>query len=153
MSDQPAPPAWQSIQADVTGLMREVHSLRASLAEAEGRAHREQARVLLAMLDVLDSFDRVLANIEPREAAADRQAKIWVGNFRSVRRALENHLTDLGVSRIEAPEGKVVPGLHVVAETRERLDLDDETILEELQRGYLWQGQVLRKSKVVAVRN
>jgi len=144
---------WDTVRADVARLVRDVHVLESRLAADADRAHRDQQKILLAMLDVLDSFDRVFANIEPRESAADRQAKIWVGNFRSVRKSLERHLRDLGVVPIEAPDGRPVAGLHTVVDTRERPDLDDEVILEELQRGYLWRGQVLRKSHVVAVKN
>ena len=153
MNESALPERCQLIVADLSALMREAHVLKARLAEDAERAHKEQTRLLLAMLDVLDSFERVFANIEPREATADRQARIWVGNFRTVRRVLDNHLRDLGVVRIEAPEGKVVPGLHTVTETREQLDLDDEVILEEVQRGYLWRNRVLRKSTVIAVKN
>jgi len=153
VNESALPERCQLIVADLSALMREAHVLKARLAEDAERAHKEQTRLLLAMLDVLDSFERVFANIEPREATADRQARIWVGNFRTVRRVLDNHLRDLGVVRIEAPEGKVVPGLHTVTETREQLDLDDEVILEEVQRGYLWRNRVLRKSTVIAVKN
>jgi molecular chaperone GrpE len=144
---------WDAVRADVGRLVREVHILEGRLAADAERALRDQRTILLAMLDVLDSFDRVFANIEPRENAADGQARIWVGNFRSVRRALERHLRDLGVVPIQAPDGKTVAGLHTIVETRQRPDLDDEVVLEELQRGYLWRGQVLRKSHVVAVKN
>lgn len=153
MNERASPEHCQPIVEDVSALMREVHTLRARLAEDSERARKDQTRLLLSMLDVLDSFERVFGNIEPREATADPQARIWVGNFRTVRRVLENHLRDLGVVRIEAPEGKVVPGLHTVSETREQLDLDDEVIVEELQRGYLWRNRVLRKSTVIAVKN
>jgi molecular chaperone GrpE len=144
---------WDAVRADMARLVREVHVLEARIASDADRALRDQQKTLLAMLDVLDSFDRVFANIEPREGTADRQARIWVGNFRSVRKSLERHLRELGVVPIDAPEGRPVAGLHTVVDTREQPDLDDEVILEELQRGYLWRGQVLRKSHVVAVKN
>ncbi len=133
--------------------MRELEATRRELAKTREKANKEQAQLLLDMLDVLDSFERVFANIEPREQNADRQARIWVGNFRSVRRTLENHLKKNGVVRIEAPEGKTVLGFHTILETREQLDLDDGTILEEVQKGYLRNGEVLRKAQVIAVKN
>ena len=153
MVSVPVSDAWRAVHDDIAALMRDAALARSQLRDESGKGVREQRRLLLAMLDVLDGFERVFANVGPKEAAADRQARIWVGNFRSVCRVLEGHLRELGVVRIEAPAGRVVAGFHTVAETRERLDLDDETILEELQHGYLWRGEVLRKATVVAVRN
>ena len=144
---------WEAVRADVTRLVREVHVLESRLAAEADQAIRDQQKILLTMLDVLDSFDRVFANIEPRVGTADPQARVWVGNFRTVRKLLERHLRDLGVVPVEAPEGKPVAGFHTIVETREQPDLDNEVILEELQRGYLWRGQVLRKSRVVVVKN
>jgi molecular chaperone GrpE len=153
LSQQSVDGRWRAVQNDTIALMREVDTLRSELAKTQAKANRERAQILLDMLDVLDSFQRVFANIEPREQAADRQARIWAGNFRTVRRTLENHLKERGVARIEAPEGKVVPGFHTILETREQLDMDDGTILEEVQKGYLYNGEVLRKSQVIVVKN
>jgi len=144
---------WHAIQQDVVTLIREVDALKADAARAGEKANRDQKQLLLDMLDVLDSFERVFANIEPREQAAERQARTWAGNFRTVKKVLENHLRKHGVVRIEAPEGKAIPGFHTILETEQQLDLEDGTILEELQKGYLWQGKVLRAAHVKAVKN
>ena len=144
---------WNAIQQDVVALIREVAVLKADAANANIKATEDQKQLLLDMLEVLDSFERVFANIEPREQAAERQARNWAGNFRTVKKVLENHLKKHGVVRIEAPEGKAVPGFHTVVETEPELDLDDGTIIEELQKGYLWQGKVLRAAQVIAVKN
>jgi molecular chaperone GrpE len=153
VSRQTADGRWRAVQNDVIALMRELDAVKTELAKTQEKANKERVQLLLDMLDVLDSFERVFANIEPREQAAERQARIWVGNFRSVRRVLENHLKKHEVVHIEAPEGKAVPGFHTILETREQLDLENGTILEEVQKGYLRQGVVLRKAQVIAVKN
>ena len=50
---------------------------------------------------------------------------------------------------IEAPSGKAIPGLHTIIETRPMEGLEDDTIIEETEKGYLWHGEVLRKSSVI----
>jgi molecular chaperone GrpE len=153
MTNSAATRLWGDIQADIVGLIRESDSLKTQLVRQEEKASKEQKQLLLDMLDVLDGFERVFGNIEPREAAAERQARTWAGNFRSVRKVLEGHLRKHNVVRIEAPEGKAVPGFHTIVETESQLDLDDGTILEELRKGYLWQGSLLRAAQVKAVKN
>jgi molecular chaperone GrpE len=148
-----APTPWQAVKEDMAALVREVGMLKLELDRARDKAGRDQKGLLLDLLEVLDAFERVFDNIEPREAQADPQARIWVGNFRGVRKVLEGHLRKHGVARIESPDRTAVPGLHTVVETKENLDLADGTILEELKRGYLWRGEVLRKAEVVTVKN
>ena len=143
----------QSIEEDILSLLKEVASLKSELGEQQAGRKKEQKVFLLGMLDVLDSFDRLFANIEPKEAAADKQARIWVNNFRSVRRVLLGQLETWSVARIEAPEGRALPGFHTIVDTRPNPDLDNDTILEEVLKGYLWRGEVLRKSEVVVVKN
>jgi molecular chaperone GrpE (heat shock protein) len=133
--------------------MREADKLKRELAQAKERARRDHEQMLLDLLELMDAFDRIFANVEPRLENADRQARIWVGNFRAVRRLLDTVLKKNNVAPIEAPDRIAIPGLHTVVETRESLDLSEGTILEETLCGYLWQGKVLRKALVVAVKN
>lgn len=144
---------WRTIGESTIALMRRVDELKRDLNTTEERARKEKAQLLLDLLEVFDSFERVFANIAPRLDGAEKQARIWVGNFRAVRRLLDNLLKANGVAAIESPDGIAVPGLHTIVETREQADMEDGTILEEMQRGYFWQGNVLRKALVVAVKN
>jgi molecular chaperone GrpE (heat shock protein) len=144
---------WQAIEGSTVGLMREADKLKRELAQAKERARRDHEQMLLDLLELMDAFDRIFANVEPRLENADRQARIWVGNFRAVRRLLDTVLKKNNVAPIEAPDRIAIPGLHTVVETRESLDLNEGTILEETLCGYLWQGKVLRKALVVAVKN
>ncbi len=110
-------------------------------------------RLLENLLEVFDAFDRVFKNIEDKGKDIDRQTKIWVGNFKAIRRMMEGVLKHTGISLIEAPEGKAIPGWHTIVATKEVEGLSNDTILEEDQKGYLYHDEVLRKSKVVTVKN
>ena len=144
---------WKSVERDLIELIREVESLKDKLRAGETQAHEEKKDMLRSLLGVMDAFDRVFRNVAPKEASADRQTQIWLGNFRGVRKKLESFFQQEGVAKIDTPEGKVMPGFHEVYETRENLELDTDTILEVVEPGYMWRQQVLRKSKVIAVKN
>jgi molecular chaperone GrpE (heat shock protein) len=141
------------IEQDLRALMRQVASLRTQVDRESRDAHKEQARLLLDVIEVLDAFDRTLALIEPHLDAAEPRARKWVASFGSIRRKLASQLAAHGVERIESPEGMVVPGHHRVTETRELVGSRDGFILEEVLTGYLWNGELLRASEVVAVKN
>ena len=144
---------WQETEADIIALLRQNSTLQTQLKDAQDRAVKEKKTMLLHMAGVLDAFDRLFNNIAPKEQDADKLTKIWLGNFRSIRRRVENTLKDAGVVKIGSPNGKAIPGFHTVVETVENAELENDTIVEELERGYLWGDQVLRKASVKVVKN
>jgi molecular chaperone GrpE len=54
-----------------------------------------------------------------------------------------------GLSIIETAGKKFDPHLHEIVATREVPDMEEPTILEEVQRGYFLEDKVLRASKVI----
>ena len=101
---------------------------------------------LLNFLEVLDAFDRVFGHIKQKEDIISQQMRIWINNFRSVRRILWNALKDAGVKTIENPGGKAIPGNHTIVETKEVSGLEDETIIETIQKGlYMGRGSTQKR--------
>src|SRR5882762_3299875 len=77
---------WQETEADIIALLRQSSALQAELKDCQEKAANEKQKMLLYLARILDAFDRVFDNIGPKEKDADRQTKIWLGNFRSIRR-------------------------------------------------------------------
>lgn len=69
--------------------------------------------------------------------------------LRDTRRILEGH----GVEAIEAEGQPFDPNLHQAVMTDDRDDVPDETVIQELQRGYRIGERVLRPSMVKVARN
>lgn len=69
--------------------------------------------------------------------------------LRDTRRILEGH----GVEAIEAEGQPFDPNLHEAVMTDDRDDVPDETVIQELQRGYRIGDRVLRPSMVKVARN
>jgi molecular chaperone GrpE len=145
--------SWDAVEADVVALLRQSSALRTEAQNCRMQAREEMKSRLLGLVEVVDAFDRVFANIGAKENDADKQTKIWIGNFRSVRKRMEALLKEAGVSKIESLKDKATPGLHTVVETVEDPDAEDDIIVEELERGYLWGEEVLRKASVKVVAN
>lgn len=145
----------ETIGSDMIALIEECISLKSELRKTKEDARKEKKELLLKFPEILDDFDRRFNNIESKvkDKDMDKQTAIWIGYFRSIRKLVERILKELGGTVIETAGRKALPGLHTVAETRIVEGVEDDTIIEEKERGYLWDGEVLRKSKVVVVKN
>ena len=141
------------IQNDISDLTIQCKTLIESLEDEQQNAKSDVKKLLLRSLGVLDSFDALFKKIEEKEQNVDKQTKIWLGNFRTIRKKIERNMSESGVSRIESPDGKAIPGIDTVVDTEERESIEDGTIIEYIERGYAWRGEILRKSSVIAVKN
>ncbi len=129
------------------------NSQKTELMKKEKETKEYSKKLLLDLLEVIDAFDRVFQNIEFRNQDMDKNTKIWMGNFKSIKRLVEKILKNSAVTAIESSNRKAVPGFHTIIETRQMDGFEDDSIIEEVERGYLWHEEVLRKSKVIAVKN
>jgi molecular chaperone GrpE len=103
---------------------------------------RATARVIEGLIPVIDGFEHALA--AHREAEYENYRK----GFELIYKQLVDHLTKLGVERVE-PLGKLFdPHLHQAMDRAETKDRDDGTILQVFQPGYVFHGRVLRPAMV-----
>jgi len=111
-----------------------------ALAEETGKHE-----VLLALLDVMDDFDRALLHIGERSDAV-------VDGVRLIHQRFNNVLEEHGVSAFES-EGKMFdPAIH---EAMTMIDGNGEqsgTVYSEYQRGYLMNGKLLRPARVAVMK-
>ncbi|OGO07221.1 MAG: nucleotide exchange factor GrpE, partial [Chloroflexi bacterium RBG_13_60_13] len=88
-----------------------------------------------------------------KEDQVTPQMRIWIGNFRTVRRLLDKVLIEQGITKIESLDRQFDPSWHRAAEVVADPSRPEGTIVEETTTGYLWRGEVLRKAEVVVVGN
>ena len=139
------------IEEDIRRLMHELADVKFSDSQLE-RSHAEEMRqLLLSIVQIADSFDGVFQNIERRQDQLTPQMKMWLSNFRTVRRSLLSLLSARGVTKIENLDQGFDARWHQVVETVPDLTSADGTIVEEVRGGYLWRNQLLRKAEVVVV--
>ncbi|MDS4031401.1 MAG: nucleotide exchange factor GrpE [Candidatus Contendobacter sp.] len=142
-----------NLESDIRRLLRERAEARFAVDEARKQNEETQRKFLLETLDILDAFDRVFRNIHQKEDQVTKQMKIWINNFRTVRRMLEKMLTEHGVTPILNLDGGFDPVWHRAIETVNDPAHPDGFIVEQARCGYLWNGATLRKAEVVIVRN
>jgi len=97
------------------------------------------------LLPILDDFERALKVECPDPNYAKGVDLIY--------QRLRDTLNKMGVEPIEAAGRKFDPNLHQAVDRVETDTVEDETVLEEYQRGYNFKGKLLRPAMVkVAVR-
>jgi molecular chaperone GrpE (heat shock protein) len=141
------------VESDIKRLIKETHQLKSNLRAKEERIKKDTKTLFLELLKVVDSFEGFFLHIEPHLLEVDKRTKKWIGNFQSIKRQFERVLKEEGVTIIEVPDKKVIPGYHHIIETKQVDGLEDDVIIEEKLKGYLKFGEVLRKSEVIAVKN
>lgn len=125
--------------------------LQAEFDNFKRRAARDKAEflkfanesVLLEMLPVLDNLERGLAS-----ARAEAGATSLVEGIDMVARLFRAALEKFGVRPIQAVGAAFDPAVHQAVAQVEVAAGEDNQVLEEIQRGYLLEGRVLRPSMV-----
>jgi molecular chaperone GrpE len=121
--------------ADLENFRKKVQQDHARIAYVGKR------QILLKILEVVDSFDRALQQTSGLpEPLAD--------GFLAISRQLQNILRSEDVTPMEALGENFDPELHEAIATVGDEDEVSGTIVAELSRGYLWQGELLRPAKV-----
>lgn len=167
-ADAAAPDAQEAPEDDASALKAQVESLQAALAEKDNRVKRLQADfenfrrrtskereelanvvtqdLLKGMLPILDNFDRAMA-------AEQKDNESFQKGVEMIYTQLHETLKNDGLEPIETAGQKFDPNFHQAVMRVENPDLEDDTIAQELQKGYIVKGRVIRPSMVQVVSN
>jgi molecular chaperone GrpE len=155
-------------QEEVAIAKAELEKLQAAVQEKEERALRLQADfenfrrrtakekeelsavvtqgILKDMLPLLDNFERAMA-AEAKDIDSFKQGVEMI--FKQFGEVLVKN----GLEHIEVEGAKFDPNFHQAVMRVVNPDLEDETIAQELQKGYMVKGRVIRPSMVQVVSN
>lgn len=108
-------------------------------------------KLIRGLLPTLDSFDRVLhlARSYPPSEAIDN----WLKSVESIYFRLLNLLETYGLFQLKSIGSKVDLNMHEVVEYRPSSEHENETVIGERQKGYVFRGKLLRDAKVVVAYN
>lgn len=126
---------WKRAKADYLNLKKEM--------ESQGREMREWMSkiMILPLLGVTDGFEKAFSEV-PENLKND----LWIKGIGGIKNQLEDYLTAQRVEPLETKGERFDPAKH---EAMESIDGGEAgMIAEELQRGYLINGEVLRPAKV-----
>jgi molecular chaperone GrpE len=146
-----APSDVESLKAQLAEANEAFLRARADFANFKRRTEDEreslkqylQADILTRLLTVADDFERALA---AAEQTSDYEK--LVGGITGIHRKLADLLNREGVTPIEAAGKAFDPNLHNAVLRDESGEHPDNTVVEELQKGYTLGGKVLRPSLV-----
>ncbi|KKW21251.1 MAG: Protein GrpE [Parcubacteria group bacterium GW2011_GWA1_51_12] len=127
---------WQRAKADLVNSRRDEERRLASWRT------RLENEVILKFLSVADSFDLALDGRHSEHVSPEAEK-----GFSLIRSQLAEALRELGVSPIEALGAQFDHNLHEAIDEVES-DARDGTVAEELQKGYMRNGELLRPARV-----
>ena len=113
------------------------------LSEQRAEHHREMSGLLLSLLDVMDSFDRLLGE-DP--CAAEQGV---AGTCRLIARQLSAVLEGAGVRAVQPMGTAVDPRAHEVVGVQPAPASQGGIVLEVIRRGYEWHDRLLRPAQVI----
>lgn len=102
--------------------------------------------LLLDLVAVQDSFDRAF-----QSEALKAEPQVYQG-MRSVQRQIHQLLEQRGVVTFESVGQAFNPSLHEAVDTEPSHKYPEATVSREIEKGYLWEGKVLRAAKVVVAK-
>ncbi|MBS3108185.1 nucleotide exchange factor GrpE [Candidatus Woesearchaeota archaeon] len=128
--------------------------LQAEFENYKKRTENEKSKVLeyakvnllLKLINLNDDFDRTLTVIDTADIKTVKDGIEMISN------QVKKILHEEGVEAINCVGEKLDPFKHEVLLNGES-DKEDNTIIEEFQKGYLFKGSVLRASKVKVCKN
>ncbi len=152
----------------LTELQEKVKRLEASLKEAQDHGMRLQAdfqnyrrrsdkekaeigdvvtqNILRDLLPMLDNFERAMAAETTDVASFQKGVEMIFNQFREI-------LAKEGLEHIETDGKKFDPNFHQAVMRVQDPNREDDEIAQELQKGYIVKGRVIRPSMVQVVSN
>lgn len=144
----------KNCQADVFNLVRSTGMGKRDLEEAKIKCETETRKMLLGFLGIADSFKSRFDEFESKKKILSEETTGWVSKFSITYKKLLNSIKECGVTPIEIQPGEIFNSdLHNAVEIEDTNDQPGGTILQEIYRGYYWQGKVLRPTDVKIARS
>ena len=151
---QTAPDMQQEIEAlkkERDGLYDRLLRKQAEFDNYKKRIDREKsdfmqfasADLMKELLNALDSFELALKN-----AASQPAAQNMLRGFELIYKQLQDTLTRFGLKPIEAKGKTFDPNFHQAVSTQPTDEVEENTVIDEMRKGYLLNGRLLRPAMV-----
>lgn len=146
----------EELEQQVNELTADLQRTRADFENYRKRSEQEkiaarsagQAAAILKLLPVIDNIERAIAHMPD-----DLKDHKWALSVAGLVKNLEKSLDGLNLKRIGAQKGaEFNPDLHEAIQFDEDAEGEKEVIEEELQAGYVLNGQPIRHAMVKVTR-
>jgi len=110
--------------------------------DREMEARRGKREIMLSLLDIVDNFDRALKHIGDSPPAVSQ-------GLEALYRKIQTVLEAQGVTPFQTAGKPFDPKMHEAIGSVESAEYESGTVADEVQRGYLWGGDLLRPARVL----
>jgi molecular chaperone GrpE len=144
---------FDRLKSDRNQLFDRLARLQAEFENARKREARERADFRdFAVANAVEQFLPVLDNFQLALGASGSVEQLRAG-VELIVKQMEEVLRSLNVQPVETSGVKFDPRVHEALEQVERTDLPDNTVLDEVRRGYRIRERLLRPALVRVVHN
>jgi len=142
----------ESLRAEKDELFAKLQRVSADYANFQKRVPKqitdsigyEKERIIKTLLPALDNFEHTLKNAHSAE-----NVDVLVKGIRIIYDQLLDILKSHNVEQIEALGEKFDPAMHQAMTQQSDPDKEENTVLEEFQKGYRLNGRIIRPSRVI----
>lgn len=146
------PDTIESLRAEKDELFAKLQRVSADYANYQKRMPKqiadsigyEKERIIKSLLPAMDNFEHTLQNAHSAE-----DVDVLVKGIRIIYDQMLDILKSHNVEKIEALGEKFDPAMHQAMTRQSDPDKEEDTVLEEFQKGYKLNGRVIRPSKVI----
>ncbi|MFA7662372.1 MAG: nucleotide exchange factor GrpE [Patescibacteria group bacterium] len=129
---------WKRAKADYANLKKQTEENQFEIIKFANK------NLILEILPIHNNFKYALSYIP-----ADQLESDWVVGLKHIKNQLDEFLRKMGVEEIKTEGEKFDPNLHEAITQEKRDNLDEDTIIKELEAGYILSGQTVRPAKVI----
>jgi len=115
-----------------------------SLKQITDNVEYEKEKIIKTLLPALDNFEHTF-----QKANSAENVEAFVDGIRIIYDQMLDILKSHGVEQIKALGEKFDPALHQAMLQKAEPEQEENTVLEEFQKGYKLNGRVIRPSKVI----
>jgi len=142
----------ESLQKEKDELFAKLQRVSADYANFQKRVPKqitdsigyEKERIIKTLLPALDNFEHTLQNAHSAE-----NVDVLVKGIRIIYDQLQDILKSHNVEQIEALGERFDPAMHQAMTQQSNPEKEENTVLEEFQKGYRLNGRVIRPSRVI----
>jgi molecular chaperone GrpE len=128
--------------------------LQAEFDNYRKRSTREQQEYRdYALADALKSFLPILDSLDRAAKSGNPDAETFRSGVELIDRQFHDALAKLGVKPVEAAGAKFDPNLHQAVQVVDTDEAPDNTVIDEMQRGYTLKDRLLRPAMVRVASN
>jgi len=149
---QEKPDTLESLRAEKDELFAKLQRVSADYANYQKRTPKqisdsiayEKERIIKTLLPAMDNLEHTLQN-----AHSSENIDVLVKGIRIIYDQFLDILKSHNVEQIEALGDKFDPAMHQAMTQQSDPEKEENTVLEEFQKGYRLNGRVIRPSKVI----